>query len=216
MLAKRCVDRMLVWLEQYSTVLQAGVGAVTAAIWIIYLHLLVIGIRRQRRTEILINLAGKRGFHTRCLISNLGFEPIYLLEILVTLISPAGQWRVPTTDRRELSEDDARQPSETTNQGPLKSGDYIDIGSFGDLIKRAQLEIGEPIRISDLTRVEITVVASVAASSTIAAARRTYDLSFRQKICRLTPTEISTRQIRSLIGRRRIKRQLDRYLRSSQ
>lgn len=79
------------WLAENASPVQAVVGVVTALVWIVYLQILVSGLRRQRRTEILINLGGSRNLDARFFISNLGFEPIYILEIMLTIWSTDGE-----------------------------------------------------------------------------------------------------------------------------
>jgi len=68
-------------LTENAVSVQVVVGIVTAFVWILYLQILVPRPRRQRRTEILIHLGASQVLDARTIISNLGFEPIYVREI---------------------------------------------------------------------------------------------------------------------------------------
>jgi len=61
--------------------------------------ILVSGQRRQRVTEILIHLGGSQFLDARAFVSNLGFEPIYILEILLTIWSTDGERETSIADR---------------------------------------------------------------------------------------------------------------------
>lgn len=99
-------------------------------IWIVYLQVFFISFRRQRRPEILLT-PWCRGRLKRAMLHHqppAGASP------------PPGpvrrnrtgndRFQARITDRTGLSEDELNNPSEATNQGPLRSGEVIDIGSF--------------------------------------------------------------------------------------
>ena len=90
------------WISENSGLVQAGMAAVTALVWMVYLHIIVSGLRRQRRTEILIQLGGARNLSARILVSNLGFEPIYVLEIMLTVWTASGERMSSVADRTEI------------------------------------------------------------------------------------------------------------------
>ena len=87
------------WISENSGLVQAGMAAVTALVWMVYLHIIVSGLRRPRRTEILIQLGGARNLSARILVSNLGFEPIYVLEIMLTVWTASGERMSSVADR---------------------------------------------------------------------------------------------------------------------
>ena len=116
------------WLAENSALVQAVFGGVTAFVWIFYLQILVMGLRRQRRTEMLIHLGGGTGMDARTFVSNLGFEPIYILEIMLTVSTSDGARETSIADRTEIAKENLASPSDVTVQGPLKSGEYVDIG----------------------------------------------------------------------------------------
>ena len=204
---------MLAWIETHSSALQVAVGLTTALVWVIYLHILVSGLRRQRRSEILITLGGKRDMSGRIMVSNLGFEAIYILDILLRL---SGDERDDTVSVAERGKQDQRgeDPSDKpTLQTPLKAGDLVDIGEIATLLDRAGASAAGSPGGPCLSRIDITVVAVTAATSSIVAAQRSFDVE--QGVDgpgRLRPHSLYARQIRSRRERRRIEQDMERDL----
>lgn len=197
------------WILQNSTVVQALVGMVTALVWITYLHMFVAGMRRQRRTEILITLGGDQGIAARIIISNLGLEPIYVLEVILRICTADAESSILVTDRAERNPTDKPSLAVATLQRPLKSGDHVEIGSIDDLLERASLHSQRKREDLHMTRVEITVAAVTAASSGIVAARRVFKVTGQDDILLLQPESLWAQQIRDRPGRRAIIRQLE-------
>jgi len=202
------------WLAENASPIQAAVGAITALVWIVYLQILVSGLRRQRRTEVLIHLGGSQSLDARAFISNLGFEPIYVLEILLTIWSTDGERETSIADRTEMAKEDLSNPSATTFQGPLKSGDFIDIGSFEDLLKRARWNTSDDLDPGAIKRVEVKVAAISAASSAVVASKRQFYVECVGDKCRIQPKTLYATQIRSWWGRYKLKRELLENLKS--
>lgn len=110
---------------------------------------------------------------TRCFVANLGLEPVYLSDVIVDLVSGQGHHRATITDRTELGEDRLRDPAEATNQGPLESGKYVDIGSFETLVQRVRQQGVDLDDGGEVHSVEMIAVAEAASSGThVGAARR--------------------------------------------
>ena len=202
---------MLDWLTSHGGLVQAATSIVTAMVWIIYLQILVAGHRRQRRPEILISIGAGTGLGARCFVSNLGFEPIYINDILLTLENGEVQ-TANITDRSELTDEELRNPAEATNQGPLKSGDYLDIGSYRQLINRVRTFGSDQEMAGDLSRIVLTVVGTTAAEANLIAARRSFRVDWREDSAILRPTSLNAEQIRGWRARRRIRRHLEAEL----
>lgn len=201
-------ELMLDWIVENSGLVQAMMAGVTALVWVFYLHIIVAGLRRQRRTEILINLGGDRSFSARTLVSNLGFEPVYILEIIMTVWSGDGERTSSVADRAEVAEAEHQSPREATLQGPLKSGEYVDIGSIQDLLERDRLQFLDHIDLDDVSRIEITVAAITAATNSIVAARRRFRRQPGEGKRALVPETLYAQQVRSRRGRKAIERQI--------
>lgn len=196
------------WISENSGLVQAGMAAVTALVWMVYLHIIVSGLRRQRRTEILIQLGGARNLSARILVSNLGFEPIYVLEIMLTVWTAIGERMSSVADRTEIAQGQHATPREATLQGPLKSGDHVDIGSVLDLLDRARHRSFDALEPGDIREVEVTVAAITAADSRIAAAARRFAMKGEGDDMSLCPQNLYARQIRSRWRRRQIEAKL--------
>ena len=144
-------------------------------------------------------------------MSNLGFEPIYINDILLTLENGEVQ-TANITDRSELTDEELRNPAEATNQGPLKSGDYLDIGSYRQLINRVRTFGSDQEMAGDLSRIVLTVVGTTAAEANLIAARRSFRVEWREDSAILRPTSLNAEQIRGWRARRRIRRHLEAEL----
>ncbi|MCQ0970182.1 hypothetical protein MLD63_07085 [Paracoccus sp. TK19116] len=200
------------WVGEHTDVLQVIVGVVTALVWVVYLHILIEGMRRQRRSEILITLGGKRDLGGRILISNLGLEPIYVLDILLRISGDRRVRTVSIAERRDGPpiEDD---PSDThTLQTPLKTGDSTDIGEIYTLLHRADPHTDRPADAMNIEELELTVVAVTAATSSVVAAKRGFAVMTQDGDTVLRPKGLYARQIRNRWARRSIEREMEKNL----
>ena len=90
---------MIEWMSNHAQLLGVAVSAVTAVIWVIYLQLLVSSMRRQRRTNVEITRAGEPGEDAKCLVSNMGAEPVYIKSVIVDVVADGE--RYTKSDRKE-------------------------------------------------------------------------------------------------------------------
>lgn len=200
------------WIEQHSAAAQVIVGAVSALVWIVYLQLLLSNFARQRRSQIVINRGVGSGFDARCFIANLGFEPIYVLELILEIEGGGERHSSIITDRRAMTDRELNDPRAAANQGPIKSGEGFDAGSFDDLAAKVRAARNLPDD-HPVEAVELTVVAVSAASAAPVAACRKYRVEQTRYGSRLNAETVGARQVRSLRARRRLKRRLKEHLR---
>ena len=200
------------WISENSGLVQASMAAITALVWMVYLHIIVSGLRRQRRTEILIHLGGARDLSARILVSNLGLEPLYVLEIMLTVWTADGERMSSVADRTEIAKDQHESPRQATLQGALKSGDHVDIGSVTDLLDRARHQSFDQIEPDDIRHLKVTVAAITAADSHIAAAERRFSMRRDGDTLSLRPVNLAAQQIRSRHQRRKIETQMRKGL----
>ena len=202
---------MLEWLNANTGAMQVALSAVMVVVWLFYLQLFFMSFIRQRRSEILISMGAGAGLDARCFIANLGLEPIYVQELLLWVETPEGEFTAAITDRHDMTEEQLKDPRQATNQGPLKSGDSYAAGRFGELARLAfrseGLDEGTAVR-----SLELTVVAVHASSAMLIAARRRYDLIENKGVERLEPRTLATRQVRWVLERYRLRRQLRQNL----
>lgn len=209
---------MLQTLLHYAPLVSAIMAGTTALIWIVYLNVFLSSYRRQRRPSILITSGAGRGMRAHCFVTNLGLEPIFLLDIILDLTQPDGtriRAVIPERNERWVNDDqpDIDDARGGTNVGPLRSGEEIDIGRFSTMIERACMENPQVREDMPLACVEVTVVAITAAGARLCGASRRYRVDRdEQGDPRLRPTTIKARQLQGMLARRRLGRELARHL----
>lgn len=208
---------MLTWIETHSATINVLTNLAMLAVWFVYLHLILMAYLRQRKPRILINRGAGVGLKAHCLISNMSQEPIYLQSILAVLKTEDRSWMLAVTDVESL-EDSAGQPSGTTatNQGPLCQGDYMDIGTLGDLVRRARANTDLSNRDDHPAEIfktfELIVVAAHSSDTLAIGAKRTFRFDASPEGDCIYPTTVTTRQISSPWERRRMQKLLKQYL----
>ncbi|QUS35258.1 hypothetical protein [Falsirhodobacter algicola] len=200
-------------LLHYAPLLSAALGGVTALIWVVYLNAFLSSYHRQSRPSILITSGAGRGMDAHCFVTNLGLEPIYLLDLILDLTDEDGNTtRAVIPERNEkLKEalDDSADPRLITNLGPLGSGEAKQLGRFSTLVSRACDEYPELDPNTKFTCLELTVVAVTASRAALHGAKRCYVLCEKdERQPRMRPTTIKAEQIDNWFGRRALARQL--------
>ena len=198
---------MLEFIRQNSELMQIGASLTTTLVWLVYLHVLLRGFRDQRRSSVLINRGGGEDLDARCLVSNMGAQPAYLLDVLACIETDDGADVSSVVDRRELRREELERATEMTGQGPLPSGGYVDIGSFKDIAKRADSDI----RIEDMPQrtVKLIAVAATNQASHIVAAGREFDLVPEGNSISVRPKSLEAKQLRSRRSRKQVRTALE-------
>lgn len=199
---------MFQWISDNSSTISVVANVAMVLVWVTYLQLLLASYRRQRQSTILINRGAGSTLDARCLVSNMSAEPIYVQNIIATLKCGEQSWKAAVTDLEDFRSDEIEHAGEATNQGPLGVGDYADLGRFKYLAWRAARNAGVEIEdaAKEFDAIELTVVAAYGPDKYSVAARREYRID--NETGNLTPTTLSSIQIRS----RRERREIDRYL----
>jgi len=210
--------QMLQTLTQHAALISAAMTCVTALIWIVYLSFFLRSYRRQQRPSILITSGGGRDLDAHCFVTNLGLEPVYLLDVVIDLIEPNGNVvRAVIPERNERwneacpgEEDDARR---ATNVGALSSGGERDLGRFRTLIDRACTE-NPAIRTEVAFKgLEVTVITVTASQAELCGASRCYRIEHREDgKRRLRPQSIKARQLQGYFARKSLTRLLTAQL----
>lgn len=199
---------MWAWLSEHSAELSVIISLGSMIVWVLYFQLLYTSFRRQRRTNVLINRAGPTG-NDRCLVSNMGAEPLYVVSILAALRDSSVEIQAPITDLDTTEIEHPSHASEATNQGPLKTGEFMDIGRFSDLMARC-LRATKDITVRDtkFDELQILVIGAYGADDLFVGARRSFQLEYDGDAELVIPTDISTEQLRG----RKERRKLEEYL----
>lgn len=155
---------------------------------------------------------------SHCLITNLGLEPVYLLDIIVDVrVADGRTFRAIIPERNERHRDEEDGDARiATNVGPLASGEEKDIGRFNVLIDRACEENSELTCDMDFVGIKVTVVTVTASRASLYGAERDYVLDTSESgITRLLPTTFKAKQIDGFFGRRTLTKIMNSELSSS-
>ncbi|QFT92420.1 hypothetical protein FIU86_06170 [Roseovarius sp. THAF9] len=199
---------MMDFLKENVEIVQIAASLTTTFVWLVYLHIFMSGYLQQRRSSILINRGGGPDMQARCLVSNMGAQPAYLLDVLASLDTGEDVNVSSVVDREELRKEEMEQPTNVTGQGPIPSGGYVDIGTFEDVARRA----GHSADKGDLDDrcLKLMAVCATNQANHVVAAVREFDLRAEEERLRLMPRKLEARQIRSRRQRKKITAMLER------
>ena len=202
----------MAWISEHISELHVLVAVLNAAIWLFYLHLFLSSFRRQQETVILIHRGASDDDRARCIVSNMGSEPIYILSVIAELTIGGDVREARVTDREELDSESFEDPVRRISQGPLKSGDYLDVGSFHDLAWRTLQRVAPHSTPEEVDRLRVTVVAASSHASALVGATRDFVREKCGEGYSVTPTTLVARQLRSRSDRRRVERMMQNEL----
>ncbi|MEX2643129.1 MAG: hypothetical protein WD270_06725, partial [Acetobacterales bacterium] len=153
---------------------------------------------------------GRAGRGTRCLVTNLSAEPVYVVRVLATVTTDAGRWCNTVTEIRRGEEEEAPpDPERVTRQGPLLTGHWRDIGSVSEVVEGA-FETGGGGRLAghESARLELFVIALYGSEDLPAGAYRTFTIRHEEGAWDVRPSAPDAVQIRGRRKRRQLMQQL--------
>lgn len=217
MLLSRCKKgrgevEMLEWVSDNGAALSVASNFGMLIVWVVYLGTFLRQYRRQTQPKIVINRAAGRSLDAECFISNMSTEPIYVEAIIVSFETEGKCWSATVTDivRRD-GEDIPDDPRQRTRQGPMRSGDYMPVGSFNGLLERFVEESPdlEAIDNDDFEKasLRVKILADYASEELVIGAERVFDFAQDGSDWFLR-SGTSTHQIRSRRQRRRAQEQV--------
>lgn len=227
---------MMNWIEQHQTVLSIGLTFATLLVWLVYAQLLFSSYRRQRSPRLIINRGKQKDMDALCIISNMSQEAIYVEYILATLMTSKGSIIMDITDFEQAPAgesgegnkvDSHKSPGvsaviqQSTRQGPLGSGDYTHIGSFGNIVRRltASQDINtrgySPEDDLCLHCLTIEIIALYGPDHRPISATRSFNINNDEETAALIPTSWGTRQRHSFWHRRRLCKMVNRMNKSN-
>ncbi|SDH16369.1 hypothetical protein [Pelagibacterium luteolum] len=194
------------WIANNSDVINALSSAAMLLVWLGYLQVFLHSYRRQIRPKIVINRAAGSTLDASCFVSNMSSDAIYIESVIVTLRSTSKRYTLAVTDLEELEDSAPADPRQRTLQGPLGSGDYTSIGTFGDLIARAERAEGtswsDPE--NEAVLLDVTVIADHASEELLIGAQRRFGAEAKAGTWYVQAMTGKTQQIRSRRARKRI------------
>ncbi len=154
------MDTAFEWLSAHSNMLNLGLNFLMVVVWVTYLQLLFVQFRASRKSRILISRAAGNGMRSRCLVTNMSSQPLYVTSLIGTLHIGDRQVELPITDLHDVPEDLGNDPRSRMAQGSLNTGQYLDIGRFDRLVG-LMLEANDEteIDVDDVGRFDLTVIA---------------------------------------------------------
>lgn len=166
---------MIAFISEHAPFLNVLFNAAMVVIWTLYFQVFLINHLRQARNMIHIDLGAAQGSLSRCLVTNLSSEAVYVQAIIADLSSNGAMSRTHITDREEIPLHETKDPLARTNRGTLYPGQTVDIGSLEDLVSRAQIRLHEDWCSDDIDAVTITVVAVSGQIDRIVGASKAFD-----------------------------------------
>ncbi|MBB4121722.1 hypothetical protein [Martelella radicis] len=199
------------WINANSGALSAIASLFTLVIWAIYLQLIFSGFREGRRAKILINRGAGPTLDGHCLVANMSAKPIYIDAVLLdfTLKDENGDRDLRySLSNLNFDEDSTPDPRKRWFQGPLDSGEHLDLGSFKTLIGKMSPKGFDDFE--NIADVKLTVVATYTSEDQPVAAERSFDIIRTDGDLLLSPRSYSANQIRSRSARKRIESEMRR------
>ena len=203
---------MLDWIGDNAGALNVFINLGMLGIWIVYLQVFLLGYRRNTMPKIVISRNGSNSFNSWCLVSNMSSKAIFIESIIASLETENGRRDLPVTDLTDLGDDGPSNPLHRTYQGTLQPGEYTNIGSFDELLRRGLNQAGEDERILDdldtAVTARIQVFADYASEDLLIGAERSFDASYEDGRWSLRARRVETKQIRSRRERQEIQNRL--------
>lgn len=196
------------WILDNPTVISAGASTATLLVWLLYLQLFYNSYRRQTRSKIMITRGGGRSLHARCVITNMSPEIVFVGAIVLEL-TYENETQVCSLSDVEHELGEGRDWRSQLYQGPLASGEYLDIGSFHDLLSAGGSQ-GRDAEIDPPREIRIIVAGNYTWHDKLVAAERSFEtrrLDGGQIV--VEPKERSARQVHSRRGRAKVLAILD-------
>ncbi|MCE8014484.1 hypothetical protein HOP62_00130 [Halomonas sp. MCCC 1A17488] len=220
---------MFDWVSQHGDNVSVLTDVGTLIVWVVYAQLLYFSFRRQRRPRLLINRGRKKDIDALCIISNMSAEPVFIQHVVAELATSHGVVRVDVTDRTESygDGDDSRQESDPklaadsspivrdgSHQGPLGSGHFVHIDSFGALTRRLAHDGGfemagyRPLNDVVFRSLTIRIICIYGSEDLPVGAERCFEFIDQQPDCGLVPATWDTKRLSSHWQRRRLCREI--------
>jgi hypothetical protein len=194
------------WLNDNAQAISAVASICTLFVWVFYAQLLYNGYVRQRRPRVIINRGKGIGVDAICLISNMSSEAIYVQHLVAVLHTQKCSYSLDVVEYQQRGSEQ-QDASYRTHQGPLASGDYLNIQSFGDIVNQVQAywEIDDNLLRGQNIQLEIRVIAIYGSEDMPIGASRTFNLALdASPNYQLIPASVDTDRLNSRGQRKRV------------
>lgn len=195
---------ILSWIQAHTDLLNVMLNALMLLVWVVYLHLILLSFLRQRQSILHLDLGAATDEAARCIVTNMGSEPIYLAAVIIELAFEDDQRSYIVTDRNEVPMDQAKRPLERTNKGPLAGGEALDVGSFRELVARTRPKDAVDETMEALKAITVTAVAVSNHAQTLAGGYKRFDVDWDGDARVFRPNGVITPQVRGIRRRRNL------------
>ncbi len=213
------------WISNNSQWLNVIIQAGMLLVWMFYAQLLLSSFRRSRRAKLILDQGTGRGLKSLCLMANMSSESVFIQVVVAALYNEEDRVSRDITDVKVRSRDEdagaedgvSGQQAEAI-QGPLQSGSYVELGTFGDIIdsvmhKREDTRHGERERYADQYSLELTIIVTFGPENQPIGFRRCFEFSRSETGIQLVrATTIDTQRLAGPRDRRQMRRWLQQYL----
>ena len=194
------------WLNDNAQAISAIASICTLFVWFFYAQLLYNGYVRQRRPRVIINRGKGIGVDAICLISNMSSEAIYIQHLVAVLHTQKQSYSLDVVEYQQKGSEE-QEASYRTHQGPLASGDYLNIQSFGDIVNQVKeyWEIDDSLLHEQNIQLEIRVIAIYGSEDMPTGASRSFTLDLdASPNHQLIPASVDTDRLNSRGQRKRV------------
>ncbi|OJA04369.1 hypothetical protein [Halomonas sp. QHL1] len=195
------------WLNDNAQAISAVASICTLFVWVFYAQLLYNGYVRQRRPRVIINRGRGTGVDAICLISNMSSEAIYVQHLVAVLHTQHRSYSLDVVEYQQHRGEQEQEAKYRTHQGPLASGDYLNIQSFGDIVNQVKeyWEIEDNLLQEQNIQLEIRVIAIYGSEDMPTGASRAFNLDLNASPNhQLIPASVDTDRLNSRGQRKRV------------
>ncbi|WP_177177935.1 hypothetical protein [Citreimonas salinaria] len=153
--------------------------------------------------------------NARLFIANMGTEPIYVSAIIADYEAAGERGTAYITQNDNIRSEDLESARGATNEGPLASGDYLDAGSFEDLMARIEMHGNKRVAPETIERLTLTVAAQTGYSAMTSAGSKAYGVTREGEDVVFQPEKMATKQLRGWLARRRFQKRLEAEMRDA-
>ena len=140
------MEQFLAGIKSYSEVISILINTAVLGVWIFYAQLLYLNFARQRRSRLSINQTQGDNYNNHCFLVNMSKENMYVECVILFAQTSKGDSSQQIAAFYPDSEQKSSQKSPSVTQpGPLYSGEYQYLGTFGELLQSAVEEIPDQL-----------------------------------------------------------------------
>lgn len=201
---------MWTWLLDHYGVVSAIASVATLGVWVLYLQLFYRSYKHQLEPKIMITRGGGHSFRSRCILTNMSPEVVFIQAVMVRLTFEDAEVTCSLSDIERVLRQGMDKRSEFF-QGPLSSGEYLDLGPFEELAEAAMQNCDGQSATDGLKEMSVTAVGTYTWHDKLVAAERSFKLGTERGQRHLHAERFTARQIRSRRELRGIRRVLEEH-----